>query len=89
MPSISVTIAPSPHKLLYFNFFSAAGNILPLKKHHPASVDTKLCDLIGVRNLSNYFLSSEHIYDNDYNLIFCTAIKEIILKAAPHIKGIR
>jgi hypothetical protein len=37
MPSISDTIAPGSYKLPYLNFYTEAGNILPLKKHDPAS----------------------------------------------------
>jgi hypothetical protein len=36
MPSIGTSIAPGQNKLKYFLFSNEAGNILPLKKHHPA-----------------------------------------------------
>jgi hypothetical protein len=62
MPSISIAIAHGPHQLLYLNFLTATGNILPFKNHHPALLDTDLCDRIGMRNLSNYF--NEHIDDS-------------------------
>ena len=71
MPSTSVTIAPGSYKLQYFNFYTESGNILPLKKHDPASVDTRPFYRIGGRRLSEKSIGSLNYIQNQLKNMNC------------------